>query len=520
MSLTRRLIGSPVSVESVDGSTSFAFPALNIPRGSLVKAYFRYEDADVGLSVTDTAGGKWRVIRQFNGNVSVALAWSWNHPGGTEVQITGQLATGQSWRFGAAWAESGGDLADPAILGSMVATSTAGAPLNHFVKSDPFADTTHVSGCYNNASGATVANSYLRAVHASAYSLSAVILGRRLPIRQAAFTVSAGNTASISLAFRAPAAEYAQARSLQRRILVAVPSGGTSHTLDAAAQAAAAASAALSVQSSVQLGGTAQAQASASATLLKGVTLAAASIAQAGASASLAHGVPLAASAAAVAASSAGLALGVTLSASAIASAAASAGLAVTAQNALSANAVAQASGSAVLSLQVVLSASAVAQAAAAASASVGKRLAANAVGEAGGSAALLVGAPTDLSAGAQAQASAGAQLAVEIPLSAQALAQAMAAGSLTVAVRLQANALAAASATAVLSEEARLSAGAVAMASAQALLQVLPEGVFTANSRMRLGSAVLGVGSFGVQGRLGGTALRSPGSRLGVRKP
>ena len=262
---------------------------------------------------------------------------------------------------------------------------------------------------------------------------------------------------------------------IDRRILVAVPTGATSHSLDAAAQAAAAATAALSVQASAQLAGSAQAQAAASATMLKGVTLAAASIAQAGASASLAHGVPLAASAAAVAASSAGLALGVTLAASAIATAAASAGLTVTQQNALSANASAQASGSAVLSLQVLLSASAVAQAAAAASAAVGKRLAANAVGEAGGSAALLVGAPTDLSAGAQSQASAGAQLAVEIPLTAQALAQAIASGSLTVAVRLQANALATSSATAVFSEEVRLSAGAKALASAQAVLQIGP---------------------------------------------
>ena len=234
MSLTRRLIVAPVSVEDTSGATSFAFPALNITRGSLVKAYFRYEDGDVDLTVTDTAGGKWRVIRQFNSNVNVALAWSWNHPGGASVQITGQLASSQSWRFGSAWVESGGDLTDPAILASLVAGSGRDFPLNHFIKSDPFADTTHVSGCYNNASGATVANSYLRAVHASAYSLSAVILGRRLPIRQAAFTVSAGNTASISLAFRAPAAEYAQARSLQRRILVAVPSGGGTVTLSVA----------------------------------------------------------------------------------------------------------------------------------------------------------------------------------------------------------------------------------------------------------------------------------------------
>lgn len=234
MSLTRRLLGAPVSVESTDGATSFAFPALDIPRGSLVKAYFRYEDGDVDIAVSDTAGGIWRVIRQFNGNVNIALAWSWNHPGGAAVQITGQLGASQSWRFGAAWAESGGDLADPAVLGSLVAANTFSTPLNHFVKSDPFADTTHVSGCYNNASGATVANAYLRAVHSSAYSLSAVILGRRLSIRQAAFTASAGNTASISLAFRAPASEYAQARSFQRRIMVAVPSGGTETSLTVA----------------------------------------------------------------------------------------------------------------------------------------------------------------------------------------------------------------------------------------------------------------------------------------------
>lgn len=527
MSLTRRLLGVPVSVESVDGATSFAFPALDIPRGSLVKAYFRYEEGDVGVTVTDTAGGKWRVVRQFFGGVNVALAWSWNHPGGSAVQITGLLAASQSWRFGAAWVESGGDLGDPAILTSLISEGVFSTPLNHFVKSDPFADTTHVNGSFNNSSGATEVNSYLRRVHASNYSRAAVILGRRLSIRQAAFSLSAGNTANISLAFRAPAAEYAQARSFQRRILVAVPSGATSHSLDAAAQAAAAATATLTVQATAQLAGSAQAQAAASATLLKGVTLAAASIAQAGASASLAHGVPLAASAAAVAASSGGLALGVTLAASAIATAAASAGLTVTQQNALSANAAAQASGSAVLSLQVLLSAAAVAQAAAAATASVGKTLAANAVGQAGGSAALQVGAATDLGAAAQAQASAGAQLAVEIPLTAQALAQAMAAGSLTVSVRLQADALARSSATAVLSEEARLSAGAVAMASASALLQVLPEGVFTADGRVRLGSTVLGQAfprlggsALGVPGRLGAIVLRGPGSRIGGSKP
>lgn len=235
MSVTRRLLGAPVSVESTDGATSFAFPALDIPRGSLVKAYFRYEDGDVDIAVSDTAGGKWQVIRKFFQNVTVVLAWSWDHPGGTAVQITGQLGASQSWRFGAAWAESGGDLSDPAILTSLVSEGVFSTPLNHFVKSDPFADTTHVNGAFNNSSGATEVNSYLRRVHASNYSRAAVILGRRVSIRQAAFSLSAGNTANISLAFRAPAAEYAQARSFQRRIMVAVTSGGggTNYTLTA-----------------------------------------------------------------------------------------------------------------------------------------------------------------------------------------------------------------------------------------------------------------------------------------------
>lgn len=261
---------------------------------------------------------------------------------------------------------------------------------------------------------------------------------------------------------------------IDRRILVAVPSGATSHSLDASAQAAAAASAALSVAAggvsvSLDAAGAAQAAASAAlakvvtmsaqgpgqaagaAVLWKGVSLAAAGLAVSSAAGNVSHAVPLTATAAAVAQSGANLALAVTLSASALAQAEAAAGLATTkslgaagaaqasatvdlytsGSNSLGAAGAARASGSAVLSLVVGLTS-------AGAASSVG-----------------------------------GGSLWLDVPLGAAAFAQAQADGGLTLWVPLAADALSNSQGSAVLAGDIYLSAGGQGLAVGRAELQI-----------------------------------------------
>lgn len=310
--------------------------------------------------------------------------------------------------------------------------------------------------------------------------------------------------------------------------------GGTAHDLAGTAAAQASATAALvlakslmasaaaqaaggaALSKTVPLAGGAAAQASGSAVLLKGVSLAAAGLANASASAAISHQVPLAANAAAVASAGAQLALAVTLEADAIAQALGTAALSTGASNDLAANAQAQVSGTAVLSLAVSLSGAAVAQAQASAALALGKSLAASGAAVASASGTLSVTGDNELAANALAQASAGATLALDVALSASAIAQAQAGGLLTVTLVLGANALAQSSASAQLLREATLLAHGIATASAMAVLQVISDTTFTANSRTRVGPALL----HSHLARIGGTRMRAQPVRIGRIRP
>lgn len=223
MSLTRRQIGAAWSYGVSASATTIPLPSRTIQRGSLVKAVFRYEASNVALTVTDSAGGVWRVERHFQTNVNVAIAWCWNHPGGSNVVITGNLASSQSYRDGYAWEETGGDVCDPAIPESIVKThGTAAAGMSHWVGSDPLADTIHVSGAYSS----TAPTAAQTLIGSSSYSVVSCIRGQRLTRRFArhSFTGSGTSIAHISMAFRAPEAEYVALA--KRRIWVPVDAGG------------------------------------------------------------------------------------------------------------------------------------------------------------------------------------------------------------------------------------------------------------------------------------------------------
>lgn len=489
MSLTRRQIGSAWTYNVTGASTTIPLSARNIQPGSLVRAWFRYESRNVGLTVTDSVGASWQVVRFFSANVTIALAWSWNHPGGDSVVITGNLASSQGYRNAVAWEETGGDLTDPAILSSLVTTG-GNVNLSHWVPSaDPLADTVHGSGPFSLSSTAVPLSGAVL-VGKTNYLLCSVVRGVRTPQRYASHSAFGGTSrAHLSMAFRAPAAESVAMRKRRSAFAPAV-SAPASIDLSANALAQAAATAALDVQAggaTVDLAAVGAAQAAASASLLKGVSLSSAGLSVATGGASMAHVVPLQASAVAIAQSGADLALGITLSASGLAQAAGAAALSTSSGVELEANGQAQATGGAVLSLVVNLSAAGVAQALSTAGLAQGVALAAAGAGQAGGSAALQVGAPLDLAAAGGAQASGGASLWLDVPLGAAALAQAAAAGSLQLSVPLGAAALAQAGGTAVLAGAVTLSAGGQVVATGGAALQVLGalEGV-TKGLRMR----------------------------------
>jgi hypothetical protein len=82
--------------ESSLTTTGFTAQARNITAGSLVMGFFKAETSSVEISqtVTDTAGGTWNVVRAYFGSVNSHILYSFNHPGGTGVVISGAFTGG------------------------------------------------------------------------------------------------------------------------------------------------------------------------------------------------------------------------------------------------------------------------------------------------------------------------------------------------------------------------------------------------------------------------------------------
>jgi adhesin HecA-like repeat protein len=77
-------------------TTGFTSESRNITAGSLVVGFFKAETSsiEIGQTVTDTAGGTWTVVRSWFGSVNSHILYSFNHPGGTGVVISGTFTGG------------------------------------------------------------------------------------------------------------------------------------------------------------------------------------------------------------------------------------------------------------------------------------------------------------------------------------------------------------------------------------------------------------------------------------------
>lgn len=154
----RSQIGALTTLSVTTMSPSLALPARDIQRGSLVVIVFVYDGGSTDVtSVTDTAAGSWKFINRGGGGgsnpVTAAVAWSWNHPGGSSVAITIQLAESKGYRYAVAIELSGPDLVDPFFNFAMSVGPYANTPA--WIQAPAGSDAFSACGTYNNISSAS-----------------------------------------------------------------------------------------------------------------------------------------------------------------------------------------------------------------------------------------------------------------------------------------------------------------------------------------------------------------------------
>lgn len=95
MTIQRLQIGA-VWQESSITTTGFTAQSRNIIAGSFVVGFLKAETANIEINQTviDTAGGLWTVVRSYFGSVNSHIMYSYNHPGGTNVVISGTFTGG------------------------------------------------------------------------------------------------------------------------------------------------------------------------------------------------------------------------------------------------------------------------------------------------------------------------------------------------------------------------------------------------------------------------------------------
>jgi hypothetical protein len=204
-------------------STTLVEPAKNIPAGTLMRGFVRGENADVNLTVSDSAGGTWHVLKSRDSNVTGWIVYSYNHPGGASVVITSTFSGSQSYRSATFIGHSGSDATDPLQPGSTVTSD--GELLNHNVAFTGAVSIFSGQANYSTTSYGTNNGAILGSTNWHGCSLVDSVSSSPQNIT---YTDSAGGVASVSAAF-------------------SDPSGGSPATMAADAAAVASATAALSV---------------------------------------------------------------------------------------------------------------------------------------------------------------------------------------------------------------------------------------------------------------------------------
>ena len=147
------------------------------------------------MVVTDSASGTWSTaIGQFNGGVKVWLAYSYNHPGGTGIVITGTMGVSQSYRYGAAIELLGIDSTDPIQSGATVTSITA--PLDHSVTFTGNVDIFSIQGNFSGSSYGIVTGSI---INSAAYHLFSILASQSSSPANPEHTGGTGSTANISI---------------------------------------------------------------------------------------------------------------------------------------------------------------------------------------------------------------------------------------------------------------------------------------------------------------------------------
>jgi hypothetical protein len=94
--MTARLQVGAIWQESSMTTTGWSAEPRDIVAGSLLVGVFKAETSsiEIGQTVTDTAGGTWTVVPSYYGSVNSHILYSYNHPGGTGVVISGSFTGG------------------------------------------------------------------------------------------------------------------------------------------------------------------------------------------------------------------------------------------------------------------------------------------------------------------------------------------------------------------------------------------------------------------------------------------
>ena len=191
----RTQIGAAWGYGDNGGGTTIPLASHDITAGSLVVVAFRHESSDTTMVVTDSASGTWSTaIGQFNGGVKVWLAYSYNHPGGTGIVITGTMGVSQSYRYGAAIELSGIDSTDPIQSGATVTSTTA--PLDHSVSFTGDVDIFSIQGNFSGSSYGIVTGSI---INSAAYHLFSILASQSSSPANPEHTGGTGSTANISV---------------------------------------------------------------------------------------------------------------------------------------------------------------------------------------------------------------------------------------------------------------------------------------------------------------------------------
>ena len=205
--------------------STIPLPSRTIQRGSLVVVAFRYETTDVSATVTDSVGGIWQVRKKFNTNTTAGIAWSWNHPGGVNVDITVNLGANEGYRTAAAVELCGPDFTDPFEFGEIY-TSGSAVAASLWVPASPGATTFLVQGNFSGTTYSAISPSVLLSLGGATYmGMSAIYPSSSAGGRQHRFSGSAGNMAGVAASFRRPGLP------ISRQIWVPTAASGSTGTV-------------------------------------------------------------------------------------------------------------------------------------------------------------------------------------------------------------------------------------------------------------------------------------------------